>query len=68
MGIEAFGSHGIVLQRNYADNGDAMKATYERVGRFWMQWPLLRDDGDSRAESMVRCILGRSGGVVVRIE
>jgi hypothetical protein len=65
---EAIGSHGIVLQRNYVDNADCVKVTYERVGRFWMQWPLLRADGDPRAASMARCILGRKGGVVVRVE
>jgi hypothetical protein len=67
-GIETIGSHGIVLQRNYVDNADSVKVTYERVGRFWMQWPLLRADGDPRATGMARCILGRRGGVVVRIE
>lgn len=67
-GIETIGSHGIVLQRNYVDNADGVKVTYERVGRFWMQWPLLRADGDPRTASMARCILGRRGGVVVRIE
>jgi hypothetical protein len=64
--IEAIGSHGIVLQRNYVDNGQGV--THERVGRFWMQWPLVREPGDSRAGSIARTILGRKSGHVVRIE
>ena len=53
-GTGTIGSHGIVLQRNYVDNTDGVKVTYERVGRFWMQsllsllkllidWPLIFD-------------------------
>jgi len=38
------------------------------VGRFWMQWPLMRDEEDPRAGNFARKILGRSKGHVVRIE
>lgn len=66
--IEAIRSHGIILQRNYVDNGQGVKVTYKRVGRFWVQWPLVRDEGDPRARNVARGILGRRSGVVVRIE
>jgi hypothetical protein len=66
--VEAIRSHGIVLKRNYVNRGEGVEVTYERVGRFWMQWPLVRDEGDPRAGNIARVILGRRSGVVVRIE
>jgi hypothetical protein len=64
--IEAICSHGIVLQRNYVDDGQGV--THERVGRFLMHWPLVRDEGDPRAGNIARTILGTKSGHVIRIE
>ncbi|KAL5313488.1 hypothetical protein ACEPPN_019221 [Leptodophora sp. 'Broadleaf-Isolate-01'] len=66
--IAAIWSHGIVLQRNFTANELDVQVAYERVGRFWMEWPLVRDEGDPRAGILSRRILGRTKSYVIRIE
>jgi hypothetical protein len=37
-------SNGLVLQRALNRGSGGVKATYKRVGRFWMEWPVDVDD------------------------
>lgn len=57
--IEAVWSNGIVLERK---KGEDIKVVYERVGRFWIQWPLV-GVGDMRSGSALR----RTGALVVYV-
>jgi hypothetical protein len=66
--IEEIWSIGIVLKRNFGVDGEGAKVTYERVGRFWIEWPLVRDEGDPRASNVASMILNRTKGHIVRIE
>jgi hypothetical protein len=38
-------SDGLVLQRSCHSPAQGVKVTYERVGRFWMKWPVIGSNG-----------------------
>jgi hypothetical protein len=67
-GYREIWSNGIVLKRNFVVDGEGAKVTYERVGRFWIEWPLVRDEGDPRAGNVASMILNRTKEHIVRIE
>lgn len=66
--IFAVWSNGIVLRRKYTESLEGVKVTYERVGRFWMEWPLVKDELDPRSRSIAKFLLQRREGHVIRIE
>jgi len=66
--ISALWSNGIVLQRNHSENSDGVEVTYERVGRFWMERPLIKDEDNPRSRSIAGTVLKRRQGHVIRIE
>lgn len=45
-------SNGLVLHRTLDRKAEGVKATYERVGRFWMEWPV--DDSAGGTETGLR--------------
>jgi hypothetical protein len=60
--------NGIVLQRNYSENSEGIEVTYERVGRFWKEWPLIEDNNDPRSRNIGQRVFNRRQGHTIRIE
>jgi hypothetical protein len=65
--LSAIWSNGFVLQRTLDRGFSGVKATYKRVGRFWMEWPVDVNDKGGKSGKTVKPMFNKNKKQEVRI-
>jgi hypothetical protein len=64
-GLLAVWSNGLVLQRTMDRMPEGVKVSYERVGRFWMEWPMDRSSPGAESGARVRSMFSTNKAQVI---
>jgi hypothetical protein len=65
--LSAIWSNGLVLQRTLDRGSSGVKATYKRVGRFGMEWPVNVNDKSGKSGKTVKPMFNKNKKQEVRI-